>query len=54
MKITEHLVFAALMIPTFVVLAAAAVSLGNPDPKALTAQPAPALVAEHPTEPRPF
>jgi hypothetical protein len=32
---TEHLVFAALMVPTFVVLAAAAVSLAHADPKVL-------------------
>jgi len=36
-SITEHLVFAALMVPTFVVLAAAAVSLAHPEPKLLTA-----------------
>lgn len=36
-EITEHLVFAALMIPTFVVLAAAALSLAHPEPKVLTA-----------------
>jgi hypothetical protein len=29
---TEHLVFVALLLPTFVVLAAAAVSLARPDP----------------------
>jgi hypothetical protein len=32
MKITEHLLFLALMIPTLVVLAAAAVSLAHSDP----------------------
>jgi len=30
--LTEHLMFAALLIPTFVVIAAAAVSLISPDP----------------------
>jgi hypothetical protein len=30
--LTEHLMFAALLIPTFVVIAAAAVSLTSPDP----------------------
>ena len=30
--LTEHLIFAALLIPTFVVIAAAAVSLASPDP----------------------
>ena len=34
MKITEHLLFAALMIPTFLLLAAAAVSLAQPEPQA--------------------
>jgi hypothetical protein len=30
--LAEHLMFAALLIPTFVVIAAAAVSLTSPDP----------------------
>ena len=30
--LAEHLTFAALLIPTFVVIAAAAVSLATPDP----------------------
>jgi hypothetical protein len=30
--LTEHLMFAALLIPTFLVIAAAAVSLATPDP----------------------
>ena len=30
--LTEHLMFAALLIPTFIVIAAAAVSLTSPDP----------------------
>ncbi|HET7363928.1 MAG TPA: hypothetical protein VFJ70_10210 [Burkholderiales bacterium] len=30
--LTEHLMFAALLIPTFLVIAAAAVSLAIPDP----------------------
>ncbi|MGQ0651695.1 MAG: hypothetical protein ACT4P4_05420 [Betaproteobacteria bacterium] len=54
MKITEHLVFAALMVPTFLVLAAAAVSLGHPDPKVLTANAAPVLIIEHLADPGPF
>jgi hypothetical protein len=32
---TEHLVFVALLLPTFVVLAAAVVSLAQPDPAAV-------------------
>ena len=39
MKITEHLLFAALMIPTFLLLTAAAVSLAEPEPKAPTTPP---------------
>jgi hypothetical protein len=31
-SLTEHLVFIALLIPTFVVLAAAVVSIASPDP----------------------
>jgi hypothetical protein len=31
MKLTEYLVFAALLIPTFVVIAAAVISLSAPD-----------------------
>jgi hypothetical protein len=30
--LTEHLMFAALLIPTFIVIAAAVVSLTSPDP----------------------
>ena len=33
--LTEHLMFAALLIPTFVVIAAAAVSLATPEPSAV-------------------
>jgi len=51
MKITDHLVFAAMMVPTFLVLAAAAVSLGQPDPKLLTQQ---VVVVEIPAEPDHF
>jgi hypothetical protein len=32
MKLTEYLVFAALLTPTFVVVLAAALSLASPDP----------------------
>ena len=32
--LTEHLMFAALLIPTFVVIAAAAVSIVTPEPSA--------------------
>ena len=42
MKIAEHLLFAALMIPTFLLLTAAAVSLAELGPKAPTP---PTLVA---------
>lgn len=35
--LTEHLMFAALLIPTFVVIAAAAVSLATPEPSAVRA-----------------
>ncbi len=38
----EHLVFLALLIPTFLVLAAAVVSLAQPDP-AVAVQPRPAV-----------
>jgi hypothetical protein len=34
----EHLLFVALLIPTFVVIAAAAVSLASPDPTAAQQQ----------------
>lgn len=47
MKITEHLVFAALMVPTFLLLVAAAVSLGHPDPKVLTAAGPQAVAADY-------
>ncbi|HUQ74245.1 MAG TPA: hypothetical protein VM183_05915 [Burkholderiales bacterium] len=36
---TEHLVFVALLLPTFVVLAAAFVSLAQPDPAVEIQQP---------------
>ena len=39
----EHLMFLALLIPTFVVIAAAAVSFASPDPS--VAVPAPETVA---------
>ena len=39
----EHLMFLALLIPTFLVIAAAAVSLASPDPS--VAVPAPETVA---------
>ena len=35
----EHVVFVALLIPTFVVLAAAVVSLASPDPSIAVQQP---------------
>lgn len=41
---TEHLVFIALLIPTFLVLAAAVVSLAQPDPSVVV-QPRPAMTA---------
>ena len=47
MRTTEHLMFAALMVPTFLLLTAAAVSLGYPEPKA--AKAAPAATAAHAT-----
>ena len=31
--LTEHLLFAALLIPTFVIIAAAAVSIATPEPR---------------------
>lgn len=43
---TEHLIFAALLIPTFVVLSAAAVSLAPLDTSALTPVQISALVGE--------
>jgi hypothetical protein len=39
MRITEHLLFVALMLPTFVLLAALAVSLTGPDAPAATPLP---------------
>jgi hypothetical protein len=36
---TEHLVFVALLLPTFVVLAAAVVSLASPDPSIAVDRP---------------
>ena len=42
--IAEHLVFIALLIPTFILLAAVAVSLARPDPTA-TGAPAAVYVA---------
>jgi len=36
---TEHMVFVALLIPTFIVLAAAAVSIATPDPATEAQQP---------------
>jgi hypothetical protein len=35
--LTEHLMFAALLIPTFVIIAAAAVSIKTPEPSAAVA-----------------
>jgi hypothetical protein len=45
--ITEHLVFVALLVPTFIVLAAAAVSLARPDPT-VAVQPAATVAACEP------
>jgi hypothetical protein len=42
--LTEHLMFAALLIPTFVVIAAAAVSIATPQPSA-GAQPLQTMAA---------
>jgi hypothetical protein len=53
MKITEHLVFAAMMVPTLLVLAAAAVSLGQPDLTVL-AQAQQVMVVEMPADPEHF
>lgn len=39
LRITEHLLFVALMLPTFVLLAAAAVSLAGPDDPATSPLP---------------
>ena len=36
---TEHLVFVALLLPTFIVLGAAVVSLAAPDPSIVVQQP---------------
>ena len=49
MKITEHLVFAAMMVPTLLVLAAAVVSIGQPDFTVL-AQTQQVVVADMPAE----
>ncbi len=40
MTTSEHLIFLALLIPTFLLLTAAAVSLSYPDPTVLAAPPA--------------
>jgi hypothetical protein len=45
---TEHLVFAALLIPTFVVLSAAVVSLAPLDPSVVNPAQISALIAEEP------
>lgn len=39
MTTTEHLLFLALMIPTFVLLVLAAISLADPAPQAANARP---------------
>jgi hypothetical protein len=47
--ITEHLLFVALLIPTFILLAAVAVSLARPDPSiAAERQPAQTMAACEP------
>ena len=38
-SLTEYLVFVALLLPTFVVLGAAVVSLASPDPSIVVEQP---------------
>jgi hypothetical protein len=38
-SVTEHLVFIALLIPTFVVLVAAVVSIASPDPSIVVQHP---------------
>jgi hypothetical protein len=43
---TEHLVFVALLLPTFVVLAAAFVSLAHPDPSVADQKPMLAAACE--------
>ena len=45
--LTEHLMFAALLIPTFLVIAAAAVSLASPDPS-VAVRPVQAVAACEP------
>jgi len=44
--ITEHLLFVALLIPTFILLAAVAVSLARPDPSIAAEQPAKVAACE--------
>jgi hypothetical protein len=46
--ITEHLLFVALLIPTFVLLAAVAVSLARPDPSIAAEPPAQTVAACEP------
>lgn len=45
---TEHLVFVALLLPTFLVLAAAVVSLARPDPSVAVEKPIVAAAACEP------
>jgi hypothetical protein len=47
----EHLLFVALLIPTFVVIAAAAVSLAGPDPTAAAQQQSQMVAACEPCPP---
>lgn len=44
----EHLIFVALLLPTFVVLAAAVVSLAHPDPSVAVEKPVVAAAACEP------
>jgi len=44
----EHLIFTALLIPTFIVIAAAAVSLALPDPSVAIPAPAQAVAVCEP------
>jgi hypothetical protein len=46
--ITEHLVFVALLIPTFILLAAVAVSLAHPDASIAAQQPVQTVAACEP------
>lgn len=53
-SIAEHLVFVALLVPTFVVLAAAVVSLASPDPSIVVQPPVLTAAACEPCPPSEF